>query len=665
MRQLFFTNYMSGRVGLSNSIMSIECAVMMAFLTKRFLLLDGNTPPLANLVDYDGRVDNSRPSRVTDLMDIPVPWSESAENEVAHLDAEELTQHSLMDTVFHVPGSVDIGSQDAVDFARGRTEWVGEDPRLAEVPLLRVSELPLVPGRDQHRNNLCFYSYLFYLDPEHRKAVYNLLTRMQAQAPYAELAQKVAFDLGDFNAIHMRRGDFKVTYGVTVLDRQPWEAIDAMDHHFDRDDRLLICTDERDDPFFHDIKQCFNDHVFVDHHILDYYAAEFAALPQNDSLALAYLSQLVAAYSKDFIGSMTSTYTGMIQRLRGNRGVHEPFKFLWNELPDPGDTLERGSHPVSNCVPLEQGIMVPEFDGPYSWNHYSPLINPAWMREWPESFLTPEVLASGRFGSAGQQGSTQSIPQTSENAYAYFEGLRFRIKSTVPGLAKKLTEMLYDDIEHPETNVIADIEVKSLGKAFLVRLPEAPTTRVAEEAEVPGAILKKIIPLLARTRRHCCWLAGMALRRSGKTILVLGDWSAEDAGIGLADALGRDGWQLLGDTALPLRTQDWSLVPFTRIDNNYGQPSLQDIGNPTIDAIVYCARQLQNHTALFQLSPSAAVAEMTRSSITFPSDRDTTIKNLCKLAESIPVYQLCYSHLESASAPLESLFADSDAVSQD
>ena len=184
--------------------------------------------------------------------------------------------------------------------------WLCETEELQEVPVLRVSESPTPPGQSRHRSNLSFYSWFFYLDDETRRAVYQVLQRMQPKNPYAELARKVAKDLGDFNAVHMRRGDFKVTYGVTVLDRQPWEAVDAMDQHFSRDQRLLICTDERDDPFFGEIKSAWSDHVFVDHHILDNYEKEFFQLPHHDSITLAYLSQLVTAHSNDFIGTMTS-----------------------------------------------------------------------------------------------------------------------------------------------------------------------------------------------------------------------------------------------------------------------------------------------------------------------------------------------------------------------
>ena len=86
----------------------------------------------------------------------------------------------------------------------------------------------------------------------------------------------------------------------------------------------------------------------------------------------------------------------MIQRLRGSAGKQELFKFLWNELPDPGTHVERGRHPISECVPLEKGVMIQEFEGPYTWNRYSQLLNPAWMR-W-KSFLTEQAISMAKQG---------------------------------------------------------------------------------------------------------------------------------------------------------------------------------------------------------------------------------------------------------------------------
>ena len=78
MRYLYYTNYQSGRSGLSNAIMSVEAGVILAHLTNRLLVLDGNVSPPANIVAYDGRVNNRQSSRVTDLIDLPVPWSNPA-----------------------------------------------------------------------------------------------------------------------------------------------------------------------------------------------------------------------------------------------------------------------------------------------------------------------------------------------------------------------------------------------------------------------------------------------------------------------------------------------------------------------------------------------------------------------------------------------------------
>lgn len=656
MRQLFYTNYQSGRSGLSNGIMSIECGVIMAFLTKRFLLLDGNISPPANVVDYDGRVDNSRPSRVTDLLDIPVPWSEPGESALEGLSSEELTSHSLMDSVFYVPGTVDIQSEDAMDFARGRTNWICEDEHLSDVPVLRVSEQPLVPGTDRARHNLSFYSYLFYLDDENRRAVYELLTRMQAQKPYADLASRVAKDLGDFNAVHMRRGDFKVTYGVTVLDRQPWEAVEALEPHFDSDQCLLICTDERDDPFFDEIKGHWPDHLFIDHHILDNYAKDFSDLPRSDSLALAYLSQLVAAQSQDFVGSMTSTFTSMIQRLRGNNGHQELFKFLWNELPEPGEHLERGSHPVSDCVPMEEGVMVAEFEGAYSWNRYTRLINPAWMREWPESFLTKQVLKTGSLTRPATSGIRHNgkLAIASE-ALIYFEGLRVRIKSTVPGLTDELSSMFFNSGEKAGGSVIAEISIDRRANRFQLASEGETVAQLMEQSEIPRAVFDHLMPLLSRLRSDYSWFDGMVLRKDAKTILVVGDWARHDSGISLAETLCREGWSLLGDEAVPVNSSKSEAIPFARCAGIWGQPGLDQTGANQLDAIVYASLRLHNRSALFSLSPSAGVAELTRACRDFPNNRKESLKRLCSLVEQVSVFQLCFSHAEAAARALEPL----------
>lgn len=402
--------------------MSAEIGVVLAHLTNRILVLEGNISPPANVVEYEEYgISNRDPSRITDLIEIPVPWLEYENVDFSSLDTFVMSQKKLMDSVFYWPPSLDIGTSDFESFARGRTDFVTltEAGRVADV--LR----PSAPTADGHAlENLGFYSYYFYLDEPSRRSAHDVLRRMGPKPPYRRFADRLVGEIGDFNAVHVRRGDFKKTFGVTTRDRTPREVIDALDRHFDRDQTLVILTDERNDPFFEDIVDHYRHTLFIDHFILENHRDEFVRLPHHDSMALAYLSQLVAAQSRDFVGSMTSTYTSMIQRLRGNRGSYEPFKFLWNEIPEEGYAVtERGSHPASDCVPLRDGVMLEEFEGPYSWNRYNRRINPAWMREWPESFLYDG--SAGDTVSSRDDGSAEGETAPTERANAVSdEGLQ-------------------------------------------------------------------------------------------------------------------------------------------------------------------------------------------------------------------------------------------------
>jgi hypothetical protein len=141
-RRLYYTNYQSGHSGLSNGVMSIEIGVILAFLSNRFLVLDGNVSPPANVVTYGDRVCNERPSRVTDLIDLPVPWGEPdpESSEFEGLPSRELTTISLFDLAFYFPSTLEIDSADARAFAGRRQHWATIGEELDRIPILRVTE---------------------------------------------------------------------------------------------------------------------------------------------------------------------------------------------------------------------------------------------------------------------------------------------------------------------------------------------------------------------------------------------------------------------------------------------------------------------------------------------------------------------------------------------
>ncbi len=670
MRHLFYTNYMSGHAGLSNGIMSIEIGVILAHLTNRFLVLDGNRSPPANIVAYDGRVSNDRPSRVTDLIDIPVPWGEPDSVDLAGLESLEWTDLSLGDVVFSFPRTLDRASDDARSFARGREQWLTVTEELDGIPVLRLSEAPFLPRTAPpcqfHRNNLGFYSYQFYLDDETRRSVYRLLERMRAKQAFAELAKRVADDIGSFNAVHMRRGDFKVTYGVTTLDRQPWEAIDVLDQVFGRGDPLVIVTDERDDPFFREITRAYPHHVFIDWHILDSYGAEFAQLPQTDSLSLAFLSQLVAAESKNFIGTMTSTFTSMIQRYRGNRGKDEPFRFLWNELPDPGAATERGRHAVSHCIPLDRGVMVEEREGPYAWNRVSQRLNPAWMREWPESFLTPDTLTGGALarppgarppspragiavGAPGDAGTPAAAV-----VYLTFENLQVAVRGHDADLLYHVALTFNARPGEAAGNVIAALDLVSVGSRHSV-FRNGQRVGAAKDAIELGELVKLlVVPVFTHARRRHSWLRGAGFTRAGRAMVVAGDLGSGDDSV--VAALREEGWDLLEHGVIAVRTEDLVVLPFGVSSRPEGAALNRRAATP-LAKLVVAAQRLQGRDLIVPISPAGAVAALIETSLDYRADPDRAVERLCRLVERTPVAHLSFSRATQA-ARLLSRWAD-------
>ncbi len=648
MRYLYYTNYQSGRSGLSNGIMSIEIGVILAHLTNRLLVLDGNVSPPANIVSYDGRVSNLQPSRITDLLDIPVPWVEPDAVDLQGLASIELTDLSLWDFAFYFPKTLDLSSNAAMNFARGRKHWLTVGGEHEEIPVLRLSEDPLVPGSQRHRANLSNYSYQFYLDNETRRSVYRLLQRMQAKRPFAELAARVALDIGPFNAVHLRRGDFKVTYGVTTLDRKPCEAIEAMDQVFERKDPLVIVTDERDDPFFNAIKLAYPNHYFIDWHILDNYGAEFAQLPQTDSLSLAFLSQLVAAGAKEFMGTMTSTFTGIIQRYRGNRGKHETFRYIWNELPESGHEIERGRHAFSDCIPLERGEMIEQFKGPYSWNRVSQLLNPAWMREWPESFLMPEVLATGSLAAkpAGGADIVTSYAATStrqEVIHITFENVQIAVWSNDAAILQRLAPEFGAQLHTQPSNVIANFEISISAAGCLIEQRGRPERTHCDKAQLPLLLKRQIVTIFAQARHQYAWLEAAAFSKDGQGMVIAGDICGSNDS--LLQALQTNGWELLDGGLFAIRIKDLIILPLGAKTQPEGAGSQSGRISTAFTSIVVAAKaplHVRDET-ITPMSPATAVAALIGASLDFKIERNNGVNLLCRLLEQRPAAQLYWN----------------------
>lgn len=657
MKSIIYDLYRHGSAGVSNLIMSMELGVIVARLTDRLLILKGNQTPVANVVKYGKLVSNRHPSRVTDLIDLGIPWIDANSIDLNAFAPREICPGPTWESVFYYPANLSTESDDIRSFAGRRSRFITVSDDLQNVPALSFSGGPKT-------QTLGFYSYFFYLDQGAQLQALDALRRMRPKPELAAFAKKISSDLGVFNAVHIRRGDFKVTTGVTILDREPAEAIAALDNHFSRDKRLVILTDEAADPFFDEIKATFRDHIFLDQYILDNHGAELSELPAHDSIALAYLSQLVGSESDDFIGSMKSTFTALIQRMRGNLGKDEPFKFLWNEMYSAND--KRGGSTSSDGVRFENGILFPSQPGPYSWNNFGNL-NPAWMREWPESFLNETAMAErarNRVAVLAEKIDSAPAKKQSDSCDNEKTGVSFLDTKVVAssdiantaGAIRELFARMHSSSNMPSLGEVR-IEAGSNRAKLLV------DGRKVDEENRPIDLLRplyrEIVCRFIDRFPDLVWLhAGCAASNSG-AIMLPGAWGRGKST--LVMELYDRGWSFLSDDIAPCDPIARKVNPFPatpRIRANIGKTIPRErLGNlpkdstpldPTrvapkphaISMIVFPHYEAGAPPKLAPMSPGQAVGELLENCLSLAKNEDATIKQLCKMVEALPVYRL-------------------------
>src|SRR5262249_2632251 len=157
-----------------------------------------------------------------DLIDPGMPWVDSDKAGLGGVAAHELCDRPAWECVCYFPSHLSITTEDASRFAGTRRSFVTVDEAKRELPVLALSCGP-------DNGTLSFYSYFFYLDADARGRAHRALRAMQPKSELAAFAGRVARDLGPFNAVHVRRGDFKKTRGVTTLERSPGEVIRRLD----------------------------------------------------------------------------------------------------------------------------------------------------------------------------------------------------------------------------------------------------------------------------------------------------------------------------------------------------------------------------------------------------------------------------------------------------
>jgi GDP-fucose protein O-fucosyltransferase len=369
-RRLFVPGYYSG---FSNNKMSLDIAIVLAFLTGRVLVPYRFRMPRRFPVNEEpDRV--VEPILVPELFDIPVPWSDEYlfKTWISVPGALECAWAPVFESVLCFPATIPRDDARFQHFRNGRQHVYTFSEQQDEAPDLHIST-----------EALGLYSYFFYLDDERRRQVVDLMRRVRPKRPYLEAAERIAASFGPFNAIHVRRGDFvdnelsrkKITRAASISGQ---EIVANLASRMRRDDPLVICTDGSSrEEIFGPIQKYFRETILLDRYLRESTSLRemIARLPRYDEAVDALIAQLVASKAQVFAGTLFSTFTALIHRLRGFATQESRFLYCYNDSLSP-------------LVRFERCEFLPVDDGPYSWNRIRYPVSPdaySWFREWPES----------------------------------------------------------------------------------------------------------------------------------------------------------------------------------------------------------------------------------------------------------------------------------------
>lgn len=334
MKKLFFQLY--NPCGLFNQITSIELGVGLSFQTGRPIIWHNINNPFNNdynarvpiysanyaYNDRNGLVDKDIYPKITDLLD----WNNKESN------------------VF-IDDIVEQFSADAVKI-NNLMEYCVSDP----------TDLEFIDGRavldlDNNfdydiRKTLGYYSRFFNNRSE---ALNNELLSVRFKPEYYQLAEQIAKSLGNFNGAHLRLTDHIVRVSTQS------DAFNSGLSQLQGNLPIVLSTDEPNNSI---ITNSEYNLILLDKYILRNFYNEFRQLQFKEEVSFGILNNLVMHYSKDFIGTPGSTFTGYIQR---NINQTRDIKFkLFGEDYQP--------------------------TGKYTWNgHFHDTVTKQWWREWKES----------------------------------------------------------------------------------------------------------------------------------------------------------------------------------------------------------------------------------------------------------------------------------------
>jgi hypothetical protein len=372
---IYFEAYQKGKIGFNNQLISYTLCVSLSNFLRRNFFYDFDVPS-ATPPDYAVRSElkdkfavllESKRSRVSDLLNIPVhrcfEIDRNVENKVRYADVLKR---------FMTTRDLQAEFEDTViwdSFRMTRKPIIRED--LESFELIEIGEM-----------NLVNITYFYFLSRKDKTDILDSV-KIRYSGDIENLAAKISREVGAFNAIHVRLGDFLVaheweSYGVKIDRFKKYFEANVVDKTLP----VLIATDAlHEKELFAEMLKGY-EYKFIDELVFGEFAKEFSELQFTDFNVLTVLNQILCAASQSFIGTARSTFTGVIHRLRQERFGKTDFNF------HPDDRVNQLLTPEYKIKPDRQGF--------FDWNRYSIFTlgysEPGWVREWNYShtFVDPD-----------------------------------------------------------------------------------------------------------------------------------------------------------------------------------------------------------------------------------------------------------------------------------
>lgn len=190
---------------------------------------------------------------------------------------------------------------------------------------------------------LGWYSIVFWNMP----SLQNSNFKIKFKSEYVDFASKITKEIGDFSSIHVR-GEERIKINEFNLFNICQDINNLLGN------TVVVVADELN------VNTIKSDKKIIDigSFIMDNFLNEFMKLPFHDETTFGLVCLLVACNSRDFSGTLGSTYTGYIHRQMRIKNKEYKYKFI--------------------------GHTPPEFDNKNPWYLYKDLAieTKIWCREW-------------------------------------------------------------------------------------------------------------------------------------------------------------------------------------------------------------------------------------------------------------------------------------------